>query len=49
MDNPANPLQNDSDFIDVPQHAIETLARCFLPSIQTFFESEKGKREFEEW
>ena len=26
-----------------------TSARCLLPEIQKFFESEEGKREFEEW
>ena len=25
------------------------LARCLLPEIQKFFESEEGKKEFEEW
>jgi len=24
-------------------------ARCLLPEIRKFFESEEGKREFEEW
>lgn len=33
----------------VPEHVIETLARCFLPAIQHFFESEQGQREFAEW
>jgi hypothetical protein len=33
----------------IPTEAIETLARCLLPEIQKFFESEDGKREFEEW
>ena len=33
----------------VPVHEIEALARCLLPEIQKFFESEEGKREFEEW
>lgn len=33
----------------IPQHEIEALARCLLPEIQKFFESEEGKREFEEW
>ena len=28
---------------------LETLARCFLPDIQAFFESEKGKKEYEAW
>ena len=33
----------------IPQHEIDSLARCLLPEIQKFFESEEGKREFEEW
>ena len=33
----------------IPKHEIESLARCLLPEIQKFFESEEGKREFEEW
>lgn len=33
----------------IPKHELETLARCFLPDIQAFFESEEGRREFEEW
>ena len=33
----------------IPQHEIEVLARCLLPEMQKFFESEKGKQEFEEW
>lgn len=33
----------------IPQHEIEALARCLLPEIQKFFESEEGQREFAEW
>ena len=33
----------------IPQHDIEMLARCLLPKMQEFFESEEGKKEFEEW
>ncbi len=33
----------------IPKHEMEALARCLLPEIQQFFESEEGKREFEEW
>ena len=32
-----------------PDYVIETVARCFWPDIQTFFESEEGQREFETW
>ena len=33
----------------IPRHEIEALARCLLPDIQKFFESEDGKKEFAEW
>ena len=29
--------------------AAESLVRCFLPDIVSFFESEQGRIEFEEW
>jgi len=28
---------------------LESIARCFLPDIIDFFESEEGKTEYEEW
>lgn len=34
---------------EIPQHEIDSLARCLLPEIQKFFESENGKKEFAEW
>ena len=34
---------------DIPKSELEALARCFLPSIQAFFETEEGKREYEQW
>lgn len=34
---------------NIPKHELETLARCFLPDIQAFFESEKGRKEYEKW
>ena len=33
----------------IPLHEIEALARILLPQIQAFFESEEGKKEFEDW
>lgn len=33
----------------VPQHVLEAIADTMLPDIRAFFESEEGKREFEEW
>ena len=34
---------------DIPQYAIETVARCLLPDIIAYFESEEGQQEFAEW
>lgn len=33
----------------IPDYELEALARCLLPDIQTYFESDEGKREFAEW
>ena len=32
----------------IPRHVLESIARCLLPDIQAFYESEEGQREFEE-
>ena len=34
---------------DIPQHQIEAIARCIMPDILSFYESEEGQREFAEW
>ena len=34
---------------EIPEHVIESFARCILPAIQKYFDSEEGKREFKEW
>ena len=33
----------------IPDDALEALARCLYPMIVTFFDSDKGQREFVEW
>ena len=33
----------------IPQREIEIIARCILPDIIAFYESEEGQREFAEW
>ena len=33
----------------IPQYEVESLARCLLPEMQRYFESEEGKQEFEKW
>ena len=34
---------------DIPQYQIEEIARCIMPDILAFTESEEGQREFAEW
>lgn len=34
---------------DIPQHAIESIARCILPDILAYYESEEGQKEFAKW
>ena len=34
---------------DIPQHVVESIARCIWPDILAFYESEEGQREFAEW
>ena len=33
----------------ISEDEIEALAKCFLPDILDFFESEEGREEFEQW
>ncbi|MEE0875586.1 MAG: hypothetical protein UIH27_19355 [Ruminococcus sp.] len=33
----------------IPTQEIESIAKSFLPEILVFFETEEGKKEFEEW
>ena len=34
---------------DVPKHVLQAIVDDMMPDIRAFFESEEGKREFEEW
>jgi len=34
---------------NIPEHKIEAIARCILPDILAYYESEEGQREFAEW
>jgi hypothetical protein len=40
---------NDKNKSGIPDHEIEALARCFLPAIREYYETEEGKRAFAEW
>ena len=32
-----------------PQYVIESIARCLLPDMIAFYETEEGQRQFQEW
>ena len=34
---------------NIPDHVIDSLARCLYPAIVKFYESEEGKQEFAKW
>ena len=33
----------------ITQHIIESIARCILPDIVAYYETEEGQRQFQEW
>ena len=33
----------------IPQHEVESLARCLLPEMRRYFESEEGRQELKKW
>ena len=39
----------NSDGLNIPDYAIERIARCMLPMLQQYYESEEGQRELAEW
>ena len=42
-------MSNKKNTLQIPQHEIDSLARCLLPDLIAFFESKEGQREFEQW
>lgn len=34
---------------NIPEHEIEKIARCLLPDILEFYNSEEGQQELEAW
>ena len=34
---------------EIPKHELQALARAFADDIITFFETEEGQKEYEEW
>lgn len=41
--------ERDTTGMELPQSIIDSFARSLLPEIRKYYESEEGKREFEEW
>lgn len=45
----AKKIQKSSSGMDIPDYTIERIARCMLPMIQKYYESEEGKQELTAW
>jgi len=41
--------RGESHIPEIPKHIRMEIARCLLPDIVAYFESEQGQKEFEEW
>ena len=41
------PLSNSG--MDIPDYVFESLARCLLPKLQAYYESEEGQKTLTEW
>ena len=44
-----NAFRDRSAECDVPKYVLQAIVDDMMPDIRAFFESEEGKREFEEW
>ena len=42
-------LSSNKGECEIPDDLIKEIARCLVPDIIAFFETEEAKREFEEW
>ncbi len=49
MTDPKNTPEYKNRGMDVPDAAIERIARAMLPMIQRYYESDEGKRELAAW
>jgi len=45
----AKKVQKSNSGMDIPDYQIEALARCLLPKIQKYYESEEGKKALTEY
>ena len=45
----AKKIQKTNSGMDIPDYQFEALARCLLPKIQKYYESEEGRKDLEEY
>ena len=45
----AKKIQKPNSGMDIPNFQFEALARCLLPKIQKYYESENGKKDLENY
>lgn len=41
-------IENKSHAV-IPDHVVESMARCLLPKLRAFYDSEDGRHAFAEW
>jgi len=42
-------LRDDAGSLDIPDDVLDEIAKCLLPNIVAFVNSERGKAEFAKW
>ena len=42
-------IQKSNSGMNIPDYQFEALARCLLPKMQKYYESEEGQRVLAEW
>ena len=45
----AKKAQKTNSGMDIPDYQFEALARCLLPKMQKYYESEEGKKDLTEY
>ena len=45
----AAPIIENNSHAVIPDHVVESLARCLLPKLRAFYDSEDGQHAFAEW
>jgi len=45
----AKKVQKSSSGMDIPDYQFEVLARCLLPKIQKYYESDEGKKDLADY